>query len=136
MDIMLSSKRLENVVLLPPKYALKPLRYQLQENTRIYNGRGDILAKIPSGFISDGASVPTQLQRFFPPMGMYVVAALAHDHLCDVANHTGEYRTRKWADENFHSWLRECGVSQLRAKPMSAAVIAWGKWLKFTGKLS
>ena len=135
MDIQINTKELPNVDLLVPVHALRPLRYRIQYDVRILDPKGGVIATIPKGFISDGASVPLFFHRIAPPMGMYLMAALAHDYYCELANDSGDYEERKHGDDNFHQWLRWCGVSQLRAKPMSAMVKMYGKGLKLTGKL-
>jgi hypothetical protein len=40
------------------------------------------MIKVPSGFESDGASVPRAFWRLFPPSGQYTAAAILHDWLC------------------------------------------------------
>ena len=56
---------------------------------------------VPSGFISDGASVPRIFWSIFPPNRTdYLPCAILHDYLCDLE----EYRV---ADEYFKDCL-EC----------------------------
>ena len=135
MNIIISTRELPNVDLLVPRHALRPLRYRLRDDLQIISKDGQLVADVPRGFISDGASVPLFFHRIAPPMDIYLLAALAHDYWCDLANMTGEYKHRKHGDDNFHQWLRWCGVSQLRAKPMSLMVSMYGAGLKLTGKL-
>ena len=125
------------VDLLPPTRPFRPVIFQTREDIKIVKpGRIEVvIAEIPAGFKSDGASVPRAFQPLFPPLGMYLIAALAHDFWCVKANNTQSYDPRDYGDQNFHQWVRWCGVSQARAKPMSAAVISYGNYLHFTGKL-
>lgn len=39
---------------------------------------------IPTGYVTDFASVPVLLWSFFPPIGKYNRAALVHDYLYDL----------------------------------------------------
>lgn len=125
-----------NCLVMPPRKALRPLRLMLLEDVEVWdNGHKDLITCLPKGFISDGASVPNFFHRVFPPFGMYLGAAFVHDWYCDKANETGEYRHRKFGDEHFKGWIKQCGVKSVRAKPMAASVISYGKYLKLIGKL-
>lgn len=42
-------------------------------------------AEVPTGFLTDFASVPRLFWRIFPPSGRYCKAAVVHDYLCDFA---------------------------------------------------
>ena len=132
----IDSKILANVDVLTPLEPLKPLRISIPVDLHIYEPDGEaIISVIPAGFITDGASVPPQFHRVFPPMGMYLMAAICHDSYCEQANSTGVYRIREYGDENFYQWCRWCGVSRFRARAMASAVISYGKYLKIRGKL-
>jgi len=120
---------------MPPTKALRPLRLQLLEDVHVTNNDGSAIAIIPKGFISDGASVPNFFHRIFPPFGMYLGAAFVHDLYCNNANWHKDYAIRKHGDSNFEDWVKQCGVRSVRAKPMAASVISYGKYLKMTGKL-
>lgn len=48
----------------------------------VYHGKRDTF-HIPSGYVTDFASVPQMLQWFAPSTGKYTLAAVLHDYLCD-----------------------------------------------------
>ncbi|WP_205691074.1 DUF1353 domain-containing protein [Cellulophaga sp. BC115SP] len=59
---------------------------------------------IPTGYVTDFASVPMLLWSFFPPIGKYNRAALVHDYLYDLQyrqKELGEKAARKFADDQF-----------------------------------
>ena len=91
--------------------------------------------QIKKGFVTDGASVPLVARLLFPPVNKYFGAVVIHDAYCKKANQTGEYSWRHKADQEFYSNLIECGTNKIRAKLMSKAVIAYGKFLKIKGDL-
>lgn len=125
-----------NCKVMPPTKALRPLRLQLLNAVEVMANDGVThIVTLPKGFISDGASVPNFFHRVFPPFGMYLGAAFVHDFHCDRANSTGHYTYRKFGDSHFEDWVKQCGVGSVRAKPMAASVISYGKYLRFTGKL-
>lgn len=62
------------------------------------------LLSVPSGYVTDFASVPPLLWSFFPPIGKYNRAAVVHDFLYDMQyreKELGEYEARKFADDEF-----------------------------------
>jgi hypothetical protein len=67
----------------------------------------DILI-VPTGFVTDFASVPRLFWSIFPPIGTYGYAALFHDYVY------WEQRTpRADADRVFRDTMKELGVSKL-----------------------
>ncbi len=136
MQILTLDKFHPNCTVMPPTKALRPLRLQLLNDVQVTDNDGGLIVILPKGFISDGASVPNFFHRVFPPFGMYLGAAFVHDWYCDAANTTGDYAYREFGDENFEHWVKQCGVRSIRAKPMAASVISYGKYLKLRGKLS
>ena len=60
--------------------------------------------QVPSGFVTDGASIPRALWWKFSPTGGAFPAAIIHDH--DYAASTG---TRKDADKRFLSNMKLSG---------------------------
>ena len=90
-----------------------------------YTKFGDCIT-VPSGFESDGASVPKILWSAFPPFDVYLPAAVVHDLLC-VQSQTEEcmYTSREAADI-FYEAMRVCGVGRTKAKMMCYAVRYFG----------
>lgn len=52
----------------------------------VYYGERDTF-RVPTGYVTDFASVPRMLQWFAPSTGKYTLAAVLHDHLCDRLRH-------------------------------------------------
>ena len=90
-----------------------------------YTKFGDCIT-VPSGFESDGASVPKILWSAFPPFDTYLPAAVVHDLLC-VQSQTEEcmYTSRE-AASIFYEAMRACGVGITKAKMMCYAVRYFG----------
>lgn len=76
---------------------------------------------VPSGWITDWASVPRFFWRLFPPIGRYTLAAVVHDYLY-------EYRvgTRKRADRVFLRIMEHLGVPWWKRTAMYWAVRLFG----------
>lgn len=122
------------VRLIPNVYFGNLPRFKLLTNVVINTDEGPYHFDV--GTVFDGATVPWIARRVCPSLGMYLAATMIHDQACTIANDLGIYAHRKQGDRLFYSHLRQCGVSPWRAKPMSVAVIAYGKYLHATGKLS
>lgn len=60
---------------------------------------------VPSGFVSDGATVPRFLWSVFPPVGRYFAAAVVHDYLLDSGYHW------RYANAKFKEALQTQGVA-------------------------
>lgn len=88
----------------------------------IYYGERDTF-RVPTGYVTDFASVPRMLQWFAPSTGKYTLAAVLHDYLCDSLNNRGylhapnrpagelpEYVTSRDVDGLFRRVMREQGV--------------------------
>lgn len=77
----------------------------------------DLVAFVPRGFITDGASVPRVFWSFFPPWGPYGQAAILHDYLCNYLclfeNGKKKYITRKQCDDIFLEAMDVLGVGKL-----------------------
>lgn len=82
---------------------------------------------VPSGTLTDGASVPKIFWSIFSPIGSYFPAALIHDFLYSKASikHYGSY-TRAMADRVFLDAMTDCGVPWLTRKTIYAAVRVGG----------
>ena len=76
---------------------------------------------MPTGYQSDGASVPRLFWRWFPPSGHYTGAALVHDYLCDT--HLVDSKT---AAAIFDEAMVDLGVPARVRWPMVKAVRWFG----------
>ena len=80
---------------------------------------------VPSGYKTDGASVPTALWALYPPFtGNYRSAAVIHDYYCDT-------KARSWQDTHkvFYFAMRAANVDEKTAKIMYGAVYLFGpRW--------
>lgn len=84
---------------------------------------------LPTGFMSDGATVPRLLWSFLPPWGdRSTVAALIHDFSCDslkAGRAVPGGHTRFACDRLFRDALMELGVASWRAWTCWAGVRAY-----------
>jgi len=71
-----------------------------------YSGSDDRII-VPSGFITDFASIPRILWVFWPPMGQYSGAAILHDYLYSSQKHS-----RDRCDDIFMEAMVVLGVSR------------------------
>lgn len=78
---------------------------------------------VPSGFVSDGASVPRWLQGLVPKYGRYTAAAIVHDFL-----YSERQGARADADRLFLSVMVEDRTRVLRALLMWSVVRCFG-WI-------
>ena len=81
-----------------------------------YNGE---TVNVPTGFRTDGASIPRFFWRLIgPPLrGPYARAAVIHDYLCSQFGYN-----RKRADEMFLEALHLCGVGRVKSVLMFVGV--------------
>jgi Protein of unknown function (DUF1353) len=80
---------------------------------------------VPTGYKTDGASVPMALWALYPPFtGNYRSAAVIHDYYCDN-------KDRSWQDTHkvFYFAMRAAHVDETTAKVMYSAVYLFGpRW--------
>lgn len=69
-------------------------------------GRSTNAIKVPTGFLTDFASVPPVARKFIPPIGRYASASVVHDWL--YVNKIGK---RSTADRVFLLAMKAAGVS-------------------------
>jgi hypothetical protein len=85
---------------------------------------------VPTGYKTDGASVPSVLWALYPPFtGSYRQAAVIHDYYCDNEE-------RSWQDTHkvFYFAMRAANVDEQTAKIMYGAVYLFGpRWGPGTG---
>lgn len=86
----------------------------------------NLYVTVPTGFLTDGASVPRILWSVVPPWGGYGQSAVLHDYLCEFALITnGHIRLpidRKRCDEIFIQSLDVLGVSKYKQCLLSSGV--------------
>lgn len=74
--------------------------------------------EVPTGYITDFASIPAMVRGLFPPFGRHAKAAVLHDWLYLV----GEPGMKPFADRVFLDAMEELGVSWARRNIMYRAV--------------
>lgn len=78
---------------------------------------------VPSGFVTDFASIPWGLWNLFPPLGLWARPAIIHDYLYDRGGMTARRTyTRKEADMIFREAMEVVGVPAWRRQVMYGAV--------------
>ena len=84
---------------------------------------GDII-KVPTGFRTDGASIPKVAWSWIGhPLGEYAPASVIHDFCCEHATWP-----RAKTDRIFLEAMRDCGVSYLKRQTMYIFVRLWYYW--------
>lgn len=101
-------------------------RYRLTKN--FYVRHRDVMYVIPSGFVTDFASVPRVLWAIFPPFGPYTKAAVLHDWLYQLGK-----ATRAEADRAFLDAMAELDVPRIARMAMYYGVrfgggAAWSEY--------
>lgn len=95
----------------------------------VYNLGESKYVCVPTGFLTDGASVPRVLWNIVPPWGMHGQAAVMHDYLCEyglISNGTSyELITRKQADDIFLKGLVDLNINSFSRTLMYAGVSAY-----------
>lgn len=83
---------------------------------------------VPTGFVSDGASIPRFFWPFIgPPMGSaHLIPAVVHDYLCSKAT---TYPQRVMGDAIFFAMLREYRISYWKRATMYLAVRWFGRFV-------
>ena len=88
---------------------------------------------VPSGFTTDGASIPRCLWWWLPPHGDYLPAAIIHDYLyarAGKATSNGKGYTREQSDRIFYRGMLSLGIPTVKAWLMWKAVrvMGWTGW--------
>ena len=89
----------------------------------IGSGYSNDYVHVPTGFITDFASVPWVLWAWLPSWGKYGKAAVVHDYL-----YRTHQRSRKEADDIFYEAMLVGGTKQWKAKIIHYGVRLFG-WL-------
>ncbi|WP_332658739.1 DUF1353 domain-containing protein [Brevundimonas sp.] len=77
---------------------------------------------VPSGYITDFASIPWPASMLLPPFGLWTEGSVVHDFLYAV----GESGARQIADRILHTAIREQGVGGITAGVIHLAVKVFG----------
>ena len=106
----------------------KPLHYAvwLQDGVRFR-------VTVPTGFVSDGASIPRPLWSFIgPPIGSsHLLPAVVHDYLCEQA---ATYSERVLGDAVFFALLKRHNVPYWKRAAMYLAVRLYGRFIWKKGR--
>jgi len=86
-----------------------------------FEGSKDTIV-VPSGFVTDFASVPRVLWSIFPKWGVYGPASIIHDYL-----YFSHEKTREEADYIFYEGMLVLGIKKWKAKILYNAVKIFGK---------
>ena len=97
--------------------------FEVIEDFRYRSERG--LITVPSGFLTDGASIPRIFWNILSPFGSYFPAALIHDFLYSKASDKHAF-TRRIADRLFLIAMKEIGVGWLTRRIIYRAVRSAG----------
>lgn len=82
---------------------------------------------IKKGYITNGASTPKVLHKWFPPNGKYAQSAVVHDWLYDRHGYNGDkIYTKKEADIFFREGMKILGVKPWKYWIMWVAVALFG----------
>ena len=84
------------------------------------------LCTVPTGFRTDGASIPRAFWPIIGPMGPYLGAAVLHDYLYSNASNGRFTSTRKQADDLFLEAMFNLGVLWIHRNPIHLAVRLFG----------
>lgn len=81
-----------------------------------------ITITVPTGFVTDFASVPQVIWSLIPPIGMIALPAVVHDWI-----YTNHPQTRKWADAVLYEGCRSQGMGRIQAFLIWSAVRIFGR---------
>lgn len=83
---------------------------------------------VPSGFVTDFASVPRYFWRIFPKWGKYGTAAVVHDYL-----YVAQTKRRKDCDKIFLQAMEVAGVDKI-VRTLFYWAVRLGGWMSFKKK--
>lgn len=118
------------------KFLTKVIVEKVYGEERIWKMHGDLIYQIkyndvivvPTGFMTDFASVPRIFWAIIPPDGKYTAAAIVHDFL-----YSTQERGRKETDKIFINAMKSLGVSWWKRNIMYRAVRLFG-WIPWRNK--
>ena len=106
------------VKFIPPVRWWNRAKWELLTDYTSHNGN----VVVPSGFVTDGATIAWFLRWLFSPTGRYFGAAIIHDYI--IVKHDD------WESANteFEEEMHHLGVETWMKTVMVAAVKAWDWW--------
>lgn len=111
-----------------PVVAFTDHRHAMLYAELTYNYPGDSkfsprMITVPAGFVTDHASIPPSLKRYFESGGMaYQYPAIVHDWL-----YWEQSTSREEADRIFDAAMLDCGVGDLKRRAIYSGVRAGGR---------
>ena len=116
----------------PIYYLIKPTEWQPNDE----HAKRFPIVRVPTGFVTDFASIPPLLYSIFRPDGTYAHAAVIHDYL-----YWSQQLLRPDADEIFRLAMVDLEVDPPTVAAIYAAVVAFGQrawdknaWAKSRGE--
>lgn len=104
-----------DVRFIPPTTWYKRAKWELLSEYTSYNGN----VNVPTGFVTDGASIPWVFRWRFSPTGKYFGAAIVHDYI--LVQEEGWSK----ANDEFEKELKALNVNILTRKVLIVAVNVW-----------
>ncbi|MEQ1667205.1 MAG: DUF1353 domain-containing protein [Sulfuriferula sp.] len=83
---------------------------------------GEVVIRIPAGYVTDLTSVPRPLWAIYPPHGRYAKAAIVHDYL-----YSNALVNKAYADKTFYEAMGVLGVRKVTRQLMYFAVLIFGR---------
>lgn len=105
--------------------------YWLVTEPFVYTLASGYYVTVPTGFLTDGASIPKALWNMIPPWGDHGQAAVMHDYLCEHGSISNGYNRisvdRRFTDKAFVEGLTALNVSPIKVKMMATGVNLYRK---------
>lgn len=98
--------------------------FRIERPFRYFSSKGKIT--VPTGFLTDGASIPHPLWSILDPWGPYFSAALIHDFLYSRRSSPHHNLSRLESDLIFKEAMFNIGVDWLRREIIYRAVRMFG----------
>lgn len=86
------------------------------------NSDKDETVEVPTGYLSDGASVPVLIRWLLPAWGIYGQCAVLHDYLCETWRTNKRFLTRKELDNIFFESMVVAKVPKWKQKLITFGV--------------
>ena len=120
------------IILAPSLKVSAEADWELDSVMRVITAAGERI-EIPTGFLTDLASIPRIFHSVIPVNGKHRLPAILHDYLFVIQD-----RPRAEADALFQEAMEACGVRWTQRKAMYLAVRAggWMPWNKNTKDIS
>jgi len=99
--------------------------FRLMHFFRYHSSCGTVT--IPTGFITDGASIPKVFWSILYPFGPYFPAALVHDYLYSKASNQFFHVSRETADKIFKEAMFNIGIGWITRETIYRAVRIGGR---------